>query len=118
MVVNAFQSGEMRIAQVNYRHLGTLHSGPEAVVTLDLHRDYPNGWTLYTSTNGDLYCDFQREEVQSMMSDLCTMRGVRHWVKVWFARTVRRRWQRDASLVMLHACLGCKPAMSVVHSFL
>ena len=67
VVMDAFEAGEIKIAEVDYPH--GLHLGPHAVVQLD--------------------CD--GKEVDRALHELCTTRAVRHWVSRWRRAVHRRR---------------------------
>ena len=67
VAMDAFGAGEIKIARVDYPH--GLHLGPHAVVQLD----------------------FDGEEVDRALHELCTTRAVRHWVSRWRRAVHRRR---------------------------
>ena len=67
VVMDAFEAGEINIAEVDHSH--GLHLGPHAVVQLD----------------------FDGEEVDRALHELCTTRAVRHWVSRWRRAVHRRR---------------------------
>ena len=73
VVVDAFEGGEIKIAEVDHPH--GLHLGPHAVVQLDFHG----------------------EEVDNLLHELCTTRAVRHWVSRWRRAVHRRRGAASAS---------------------
>ena len=99
VAVNALGSDPMRLAQVKSFDYFTLHLGPDAVVIVDLH---PHQCTA---------CQ------QYSLTELCTMRAVRHWVSVWRFK-MSRRWKRDACVVMSLRCGPARDALHLVHSFL
>ena len=67
VVMDAFEAGEIKIAEVDYPH--GLHRGPHAVVQLS----------------------FDGKEVDRALHELCTTRAVRHWVSRWRRAVHRRR---------------------------
>ena len=97
VVMNAFAHAQMCIAEVDYAH--GVHLGPEARVQLSV-------WGM---------------EDQALLSELCTLRSVRHWIRVWRRSCRRRRLQREksfASRIMKQYCRGGADSTSLVHSFL
>ena len=67
VVMDAFEAGEIKIAEVDYPH--GLHRGPHAAVQLT----------------------FDAKGVDRALHELCTTRAVRHWVSKWRRAVHRRR---------------------------
>ena len=74
VVMNAFANENMCIAEVDYTHGAYL--GAEARVQLSV----------------------QGEEDTVVLSELCTLRSVRHWFRVWRRSCCRQRLKREKSL--------------------
>ena len=100
MVMNAFVLGLMRIAKVD-----------QARVEYD--GDFANIWLSWDGSAWD---------EQARLGELCTLRAVRHWIRVWRrSLSLRRRLKRErrlASRVMMQYSRGVEDCTSLVHSFL
>ena len=97
----------MRIARVV--KASHFHWGPDTRIRLafDMEKPFED---LKTLRNNEC-------EVVALRS-LCTVRALRHWGRLWFARTVRRRWRRDACQVMQRSCGAGEDVTQLVVSFL
>ena len=49
---------------------------------------------------------------------LCTFRAVRHWISMWYNRTVRKRLEKDACEVMRLTGRDHEDVVALVQSFL
>ena len=107
VVMNEEDCAPMRIARVVMAY--QLHCGPEARirVAFDMEKPFED---LKNLRNNEC-------EVVALRS-LCTVRALRHWCGLWFARTVRRRWRRDACQVMQRSCGAGEDVTQLVVSFL
>ena len=97
VVMNAFANEWMYIAEVDYTH--GVYLGAEARVQLSV----------------------PGVEHTVVLSELCTLRSMRHWFRVWRRSCRRRRLKRERSLasrVLLQYCRGVEDIRTLVHLFL
>ena len=84
--------------------------------------DYPHG--VHLGPEACVQVSVQRVEDQVVLSELCTLRSVRHWCRVWWLSLRRKRLKRRqmekslASRMMMQYCKDAEDITTMVHSFL